>query len=251
MIDFVWCFNQWRTRYELRAVRQQLTQRDSRTEVRVTRIAAQSGRAAANLPEATLSFGGSTAAGCSIRYKRAANTGHFTLLPIRNRMSLSSRSERGKSMKRTLLLFLASTFLAADYPSDATVKEEWKRLEGSWTVTKAELLGKSLLQKDQPAPRMTIKDGKITSDQKTAHVYDSSAVKLDPTPSPKTITIPDWTEPERSLSWIGIYEVKADELKICIAACSGKANSKELERLRPKAFDSNQGVLLTFKRETK
>jgi uncharacterized protein (TIGR03067 family) len=159
-----------------------------------------------------------------------------------------------KSMKRILLLFLAaSTFLAADYPSDATVKEEWKRLEGSWTLTKAELLGKSLLQKDDPEHLITIKDGMITSDKKTApkdDVLDSSTVKLDPTADPKTITIPNWKGPEGPVSWIGIYEIKSDELKICITSLR-KAKLSELETFRPKAFDSNHGALLIFKRETK
>ena len=157
-------------------------------------------------------------------------------------------------MKRSLLLFLAaSTLLAADNPTDATVKEEWKRLEGSWTLTKAEMLGKSLLQKDQPEPRMTIKDGKITSNDKTApkdDVFDSSTIKLDPKADPKTITIPDFKGSEVPLSWIGIYEIKGDELKICMAGLE-KAKLRELEKLRPKGFDSKQGILLIFKRETK
>jgi uncharacterized protein (TIGR03067 family) len=145
-----------------------------------------------------------------------------------------------------LLLLAASTSLAADDPSDATVKGEWKRLEGSWTLTKVEMLGNSLLKKDQPEPKMTIKDGKITSNDK----FDSSTIRLDPKPDPKTITIPDFKGPGVPLSWIGIYELNGDELKICIAGIE-KAKLKELEILRPKGFDSKQGILLIFKRETK
>ncbi len=157
-------------------------------------------------------------------------------------------------MKCSLLFFLAaSTVLAADNPTDATVKEEWKRLEGSWSLTKAEMLGKSLLQKDQPASRMTIKDGKLTSNDKSApkgDVIDSSTIKLDPKADPKTITISDFKGPEVPLSWIGIYEIKGDELTICVAGLE-KAKLKELEKLRPNGFDSKQGILLVFKRETK
>ncbi len=158
-------------------------------------------------------------------------------------------------MKRRLLFFLAaSTLLAADKPSDATVKEEWKKLEGSWTLTRAEMLGKSLLPKDAPRPKMTIKDGKITSKDKAApkdNVFDSSTIKLDPKADPKTITLPDFKGLEVPLSLLGIYQLKGDELKICIVGVE-KSKLRELEKIRPKGFDSKQAILLDLQsRQTK
>src|SRR5262249_10630252 len=155
-----------------------------------------------------------------------------------------------------LLFFLAAwTLLAADKPSDEAVQQEWKKLEGSWTLTKMEINGKSLLEKDKPVPKMTIKDGKITSDAKDVpkeEKLDSSTIKLDPSQEPKTVTIPNFEggDPKEGVTLIGIYELKGDELKVCAEAVE-TAKLKEREKERPKAFDSKQGVLVIFKRDTK
>lgn len=160
---------------------------------------------------------------------------------------------KSESMERGLLLFLASTLLAAEPPSDATVQKEWKRLDGSWILIKAEMLGKTLMQKGQPRPKMTIKDGKLTTSSKAAPTdipFDPATVKLDPKQSPKTITVPSVKSPDGELALIGIYEIKGDKLKICILGVQ-KAEVGKLEKLRPKVFDSKEAILLVFKRATK
>jgi len=101
---------------------------------------------------------------------------------------------------------------------------------------------------------MTIKDGKITSDAKDApkdQEFDSSTIKLDPSHKPKTITIPTFLggEPSKGVTLIGIYELKGDEFKVCVQGVE-TAKLKEREKERPKAFDSKEGVLVIFKRES-
>ena len=90
-----------------------------------------------------------------------------------------------------------------------------------------------------------------TSDDTSAgkdNVFDSSTIKLNPKQEPKAITMPDFRGAEVPLTLIGIYEVKGDELKICVQGVE-KAKAKELEKLRPKSFNGKQGILLTFKRD--
>jgi len=159
-------------------------------------------------------------------------------------------------MRLHMLFALAAVAsLAGDQPGAEAVKQEWKRLEGTWTVTKMEVEGKSLLEKDKPVPKFTIKDGKIISDGKDGGQdpkLDSSTIKLDPSQKPKTITIPNFHggDPKKGITLIGIYELKGDELKICAQEVE-TARLKEREKERPRAFDSKQGLLLILRRETK
>jgi len=132
------------------------------------------------------------------------------------------------------------------------VKREWKRLEGTWTVTKMDVEGRSLLEKDKGVARMTVKDGKITSDAQGDEKLDSSTISLDPSQNPKTITIPNFHggDPKKGITLIGIYELKGNELKVCAQAVE-TAKLKEREKERPKAFDSKRGVLVILRRGAK
>jgi uncharacterized protein (TIGR03067 family) len=154
-----------------------------------------------------------------------------------------------------LFALAACTLVAADKPVTEAVKQEWKKLEGTWTIMKMEIEGRSLLDKLKPVPKITIKDGKITSDAKDApkdEKLDSSTIKLDPSQKPKTVTIANFHggDPKEGITLIGIYELKGDELKVCAEAVE-TARLKEREKERPKAFDSKQGVLVVFRRGAK
>jgi uncharacterized protein (TIGR03067 family) len=149
----------------------------------------------------------------------------------------------------------ACAFFAGAEPDGDAVKQEWMKLEGTWTVTQMEVEGKSLLEKGMPVPRMTVKGGKITPDSKDVpegEKLDSSTIKLDPSQKPKTITVPNLKggDPKEGVTLIGIYELKGDELRVCAQAVES-AKLKEREKERPKAFDSKQGVLVILKREAK
>jgi uncharacterized protein (TIGR03067 family) len=111
------------------------------------------------------------------------------------------------------------------------------------------------LEKDKPVPKITVKDGKITSDAKDVpqdEKLDSSTIKLDPSQKPKTITIPNvhGGDPKAGITLIGIYELQGDELKVCAQEVE-TAKLKEREKERPKAFDSKQGLLVVLRREKK
>jgi uncharacterized protein (TIGR03067 family) len=109
-----------------------------------------------------------------------------------------------------------------------------------------EVNGRSLLKKGEKW-KMVIKDGKVTSDAKDApkETVDMSKF-LDPSKKPKTITYPY----EGKITFYGIYEVKGNELRVCGDGVD-TASEKKPETRRPKKFDSNEGLLLVFKREKK
>jgi uncharacterized protein (TIGR03067 family) len=134
-----------------------------------------------------------------------------------------------------------------DQADDDAMKQELAKLEGTWTVVKMEANGKSLLEKDKPEPKLVIKDGKVTADAKQAPKDAAELAKiLDPSTKPKTITL----SLEGKIKFYGIYEVNGDELRVCGEGVD-TAQEKNPEGRRPKAFDSNEGLLIVFKREKK
>ena len=124
--------------------------------------------------------------------------------------------------------------------------KKFAELDGTWTIIKMEIEGKSLLEKGEKW-ELVIKDGKVTSDAKNApkEAVDLSKF-LDRSKKPKTITYPY----EGKLTFYGIYEVKGDELRVCGDGVD-TATEKNPEARRPKEFDSKKGLLLVFKREKK
>ena len=101
---------------------------------------------------------------------------------------------------------------AAHGPADAATRE-WNRMEGTWTMTRLEVNGKSLLEKSKPAPKLVIKDGKVQADPKDATRAgepDGPEVRLDPARKPKAITVPNCKggDPDTCVTLIGIYELK-------------------------------------------
>lgn len=159
-------------------------------------------------------------------------------------------------LAKHLIVLFAGLAAGADKPDPAALKKEWASLEGTWTVIRLEIEGKSLLLKEEPPPQVVIKDGKIRGKdarkEALEDTLDSSKVQLDPGAKPKTITIPNFKggDPKEGVTLIGIYELEGDQLKVCVEGVE-TAKLKEREKDRPKAFDSKQGLLLVFKRDKK
>ena len=145
------------------------------------------------------------------------------------------------------LVFSLSAMLAlpANYAGSQDGKQ-LAELDGAWTILQMEIEGKSLLEKGEKW-KLTIKDGKVTSNAKDApkEAVDLSKF-LDPSKKPKTITYPY----EGKITFYGIYEVKGDELHVCGDGVD-TATEKNPEARRPKKLDSKEGLLLVFKREKK
>ena len=142
----------------------------------------------------------------------------------------------------SLLALLAFTAGHADGQDG----KKFAELDGTWTIIKMEIEGKSLLETGKKW-KLMIKDGKVTPDATDApkEAVDLSKF-LDGSRKPKTITYPY----EGKITFYGIYEVKGDELRVCGDGVD-TATEKNREARRPKQFDSKEGLLLVFKREKK
>jgi uncharacterized protein (TIGR03067 family) len=126
------------------------------------------------------------------------------------------------------------------YAGDA-MKKDLAELDGTWTLVKAEVNGKSLLKKDDKS-KLIIKDGMLTDAPKGTPELSKI---LDPSKTPKTVTLP-----YEEAVFYGIYEVMGDELRVCGDGVD-TATEKNPDSRRPKEFDSTKGLLLVFKREKK
>src|SRR5262245_11569928 len=148
-----------------------------------------------------------------------------------------------------LATVVAALVMAAAEAKDEAVKAEWTKLAGTWSLTKMEANGKSLLKKEERPPRLVIKEGNILSKVGPVKDADLPVPLLDPTRKPKWFTIPDCKggDPSKDVTAIGIYELKGDVLHLCVQVVEN-ARLKERAQERPKAFDSKQGLLLVFKR---
>lgn len=113
---------------------------------------------------------------------------------------------------------------------DDAVKEELKRLEGTWRVVAVELGGKEI-------DREEIGDAKnllVFSGTKCTTVTGKRTIEctftIDPTKNPKWIDIRRVSD---KVTWPGIYELKGDTLKVFQGTPGGK---------RPTEFKTKEGT---------
>jgi uncharacterized protein (TIGR03067 family) len=114
-------------------------------------------------------------------------------------------------------------------------------LAGTWKVESIVANGQE--REQGKGALYTYKDGKMT--RKSPRGEQHSTYKLDPSKKPATIDVTAQGGQRDGMTMKGIYEVKGDELKICLAFMP--------DAERPKAFASEDGsgnILLTLKRDT-
>jgi uncharacterized protein (TIGR03067 family) len=143
-----------------------------------------------------------------------------------------------------LALLLGGGVLADEKKTDKAeaVKEEWKRLNGTWKWVRAVVDGREVAApKPWHKETLTLKDGKYTC-REGKMVEEEGTAKLDPTTTPKSMDISAGTGPDKGKTILALYEVRGDTLRVCLAP-PGKP--------RPKAFESKEGsghVVVTHKR---
>ena len=149
------------------------------------------------------------------------------------------------TLRCVAFLLLATLAFTADHAGGQDGKK-FAELDGTWTIIKMEIQGKSLLKENEKW-KLIIKDGKVRSDAKDApkEAVDLSKF-LDSSKKPATITYPY----EGKITFYGIYDVKGDELRVCGDGVD-TGTEKNPEARRPKKVDSKEGLLLVFKREKK
>jgi len=136
-------------------------------------------------------------------------------------------------MRGRVLWFLGLLALVgADKPQDDEIKMELDRLQGTWKVESAEVGGmimpKKAFQKVTiffNADEITFRDGNT--------VYDRVTFDPDLSTKPKSADLRHTTGLKKGLQERAIYELKGDQLKLCI----GEARKK-----RPTVFASAEGT---------
>jgi uncharacterized protein (TIGR03067 family) len=120
--------------------------------------------------------------------------------------------------------------------------DEWKALKGTWKVEKAVLRGQDATDAFKTAVLM-LDEGKYTVE--FGGQQDKGTITLDAAKKPKQMTIAGTEGPSKGKTIVAIYEVSADELKICYALEGKEA---------PTAFESKTGsttLFAVYKRDKK
>jgi uncharacterized protein (TIGR03067 family) len=117
-----------------------------------------------------------------------------------------------------LLIVSLAPFARGGDESDARL------MNGTWKPVSAELAGEPWAQKVLDIMKLDIKD-----ENYTVHVGDQSdegTVKRDSSKSPKTMDIKGTKGPNEGKTFLAIYELKGDELRVCYDL-SGKSRPLE------------------------
>jgi uncharacterized protein (TIGR03067 family) len=138
------------------------------------------------------------------------------------------------------LLFACAVFLASFVSSLAA--DDAKSIQGVWKPVTAVLGGKPM-----PPPVVNAITLKLTNDLYEVTVEgerpDNGTVKLDPKASPKKMTITGTKGPNIGKTFLAIYELKGDTLRICYDLSGEKF---------PTEYKSTEGTklyLVTYKRK--
>lgn len=143
-----------------------------------------------------------------------------------------------------LLLILAGSILPA-----ADAKEEVQKVvdqvQGSWTTTSLIFNGKDVSGEGYAKLRFIFKgnEAALEGSDQVKKEYARLAFQFDPSTMPRLLDITIKAGTQKDLKVEGIYELKGDELKICVRVTGNE---------RPADFTSaenSQVALLVLKRE--
>jgi uncharacterized protein (TIGR03067 family) len=147
-------------------------------------------------------------------------------------------------MKRlfgVMLLAGAALAVGADDKKDDAVKEELKKMEGTWLLVSGESNGEMM-----PAEMVKTIKAVLKGDKLSIHFGDNmvfeGTMTVDPSKKPKTMDTVTTTDKDKK--GLAIYELDGDNFKICVG------NKGE----RPKEFTGKKGsdcALYVYKREKK
>jgi uncharacterized protein (TIGR03067 family) len=145
-------------------------------------------------------------------------------------------------------ILLGAGFLGADGPPSDAVKEELKKLEGTWKPVSGERGG-------EQAPEEVFKDGKLVIEggKWVEHLAKDRVAErrftIDPTKDPKTIDLIEQLDAfskkdgvtkqeKKQVTTYGIYRLEGDKLTVCVLPSSINDESKD----RPTIFRTKKGL---------
>ena len=120
-------------------------------------------------------------------------------------------------------------------------KGDEKMLQGTWTPTSAELAGQKFPDETLKTMKLILTAGKYTV--KVGNQTDQGTVTFDPAKKPKAMDITGTDGPNKGKTFLAIYELTGDTLKVCYDL-SGKARPAEF-----KTKPDSQLFLVTYQRE--
>ena len=133
-----------------------------------------------------------------------------------------------------VVVVMSFTALAAELP-DA------KAIQGDWRPIKAELAG--IPMADETLKMISLKIGEGTYEVHVGNSPDKGTVAVDPSTTPKGMTITGTDGPNKGKTFPCIYELKGDTMRICYDLSGTK---------RPTEFKSVAGTklyLVTYTRK--
>jgi uncharacterized protein (TIGR03067 family) len=137
-------------------------------------------------------------------------------------------------------LILGTGFL----PAFAQPTEETqKKLQGTWTATKAERDGKEA--EDVVGHRLSFTGNRFQIQSKDGKPLYAGTFRVDTSTKPTAIDFEHTEGALKGKTWKGIYALDGDTLTTC-------DNAPNLDKGRPTAFEAKTGsghILITFKRE--
>ena len=129
-------------------------------------------------------------------------------------------------------------------PDAAAVKKEQEKLQGVWAAQEVTIGGQELPKELTKTIRLTLKGDRYEVPTPN-NMLDKGVVILDPTTTPRSMSIKGEEGPNKGKTMLAIYELNGDELKVCYDIKGEKT---------PASFtpDSNsQLLLIRYKRESK
>ena len=148
-------------------------------------------------------------------------------------------------MKPRFLALLALASVGTTIAQDDAVKKELAQLEGVWQVVSMEE-GKQAGPDNWKTIKFVFKGNVLTfkGDDAVSKKVGKITIVVDPTTTPRTIDLKAVEGSEKGLILEGIYEIKGDEMKLCVRGEPGAD--------RPLEFATKEGsklVLFVLKRE--
>ena len=145
-----------------------------------------------------------------------------------------------RRLTSAICCLILGTGLVAPFAQPA--EEAQKKLQGTWTATKAERDGKAA--EDVVGHRLSFTGNRFQIQSHDGRLLYAGTVRLDPSAKPAAIDFEHTDGALKGKAWKGIYALDGDTLTAC-------DNAPNPDKGRPAAFEAKTGsghIFITFKR---